>query len=138
MPDSLGLPQFPAIAAPAATPSPLSDAQPLSASPAVVNPNMLGQIHSGASIRVVPCDPFLQDRGKLLRLLLRIGWPVLRVHVWHHMLEHPDLVPRSLRPASLRRDRESSDWFVPGLAALPDYGWMLRCLPYVLRHCDGL
>ena len=59
------------------------------ASPA---PNMLGQLYSGASIRVVPCDPFLQDRGKLLRLLLRIGWPVLRVHVWHHMLEHPDLV----------------------------------------------
>ena len=87
------------------------------ASPA---PNMLGQLNSGASIRVVPCDPFLQDRGKLLRLLLRIGWPVLRVHVWHHMLEHPDLVPRSLRPASLRRDRESSERFMPGLAALPD------------------
>ena len=100
--------------------------------------NMLGQLYSGASLRVVPCDPFLQDRGKLLRLLLRIGWPVLRVHVWHHMLEPPDLVPRSLRPASLRRDRESSDWFVPGLAALPDYDRMLRCLPYVLRHCDGL
>ena len=87
------------------------------ASPA---PNMPDQPHSGASIRDVPCDPFLQERGKLLRLLLRIEWPVLRVHVWHHMLEHPDLVPRSLRPASLRRDRESSDRFVPSLAALPD------------------
>ena len=51
------------------------------------------QLHSGASIRV-PCDPFLQDHGRLLRLLLGIGWTVLRVHVWRHMLEHPDLVPR--------------------------------------------
>jgi hypothetical protein len=46
---------------------------------------------------------------------------VLRVHVWQYMLEHPDLVPRSLRPASHRRDRESSERFMPGLAALPDY-----------------
>jgi hypothetical protein len=31
---------------------------------------MLGQLHSGASIRVVPYDPFVQDHGELLRLLL--------------------------------------------------------------------
>ena len=55
---------------------------------------VLGQLHSVTSIRVVPCDPFLQDRGELLRLLRRIDWPVLRVHVWHDMLGHPDLVPR--------------------------------------------
>jgi hypothetical protein len=55
---------------------------------------MLGQLHSGASIRVVPCDPFLQGLRELLRLLLRIEWTVLRVHVWHDMLGHPDLVPR--------------------------------------------
>ena len=61
---------------------------------AVVIPNMLGQLHSGASIRVVPCDPFLQGLRELLRLLLRIEWTVLRVHVWHDMLGHPDLVPR--------------------------------------------
>ena len=79
-----------------------------------------GQLHSNVSIRDVPRFPFLHDHRRLLRLLLGIGWPVLRVHVWLHMLEHPDLVPRSLRPASLRRDRESSDRFVPSLAALPD------------------
>ena len=33
----------------------------------VVNPSMPGQLHSGASIRVVPCNPF---HGELLRLLL--------------------------------------------------------------------
>ena len=51
----------------------------------VVNPNMLGQLHAGASIRVVPCDPFLQDHGELLRLLLiglRIESAVHGVHVW--------------------------------------------------------
>ena len=99
---------------------------------------MFGQLHFGASIRVVPCGAFLQDHGRLLRLLLGIEWTVLRVHVWQYMLEHPDLVPRSLRPASLRRDRESSARFVPGLAALPDYDRMLRCLPYDLRHSHGL
>jgi hypothetical protein len=88
------------------------------------------QLHSGASIRAVPCDPFLQDRGELLRFLRRIDWPVLRVHVWRDMFEHPDLVPRSLRSDSLRRDRESPERFVPSLAALPDYDRMLRCLPY--------
>jgi len=60
---------------------------------AVVIPNMPGQLHSGASIRV-PCDPILQDHGRLLRLLLGIEWTVPRVHVWHDMLEHPNLVPR--------------------------------------------
>jgi hypothetical protein len=55
---------------------------------------MLGQLHSGACIRVVPCDPFVHDPGRLLRLLLGIEWTVLRVHVWHDMHEHPDLVPR--------------------------------------------
>jgi hypothetical protein len=53
-----------------------------------------GQLHSGVSIRVVPRIPFLQDHGRLLRLLLGIEWTVLRVHVWHDMLGHPDLVPR--------------------------------------------
>jgi hypothetical protein len=53
-----------------------------------------GQLHSDVNIRDVPCDPFLHDHGRLLRLLHGIGWPVLRVHVWHDMLEHPDLVPR--------------------------------------------
>ena len=53
-----------------------------------------GQLHSGVSIRVVPRIPFLQDHGRLLRLLLGIGWTVLRVHVWRHMLGYPDLVPR--------------------------------------------
>ena len=60
---------------------------------AVVIPNMPGQLHSGASIRV-PCDPFLHDHGRLLRLLLGIEWTVPRVHVWHDMLEHPNLLPR--------------------------------------------
>jgi hypothetical protein len=58
---------------------------------------MLGQLHSGASIRVVPCDPFLQGLRELLRLLLiglGIDSTVLGVHVWHDMLGHPDLVPR--------------------------------------------
>jgi hypothetical protein len=55
---------------------------------------VLGQLNSVTSIRVVPCDPFLQDRGQLLWLLRRIEWTVLRVHVWHDMLEHPNLVPR--------------------------------------------
>jgi hypothetical protein len=55
---------------------------------------MPGQLHFGACIRKVPCDPFLQDHDRLLRLLLRIEWTVLRVHVWRHMLGHPDLVPR--------------------------------------------
>ena len=89
-----------------------------------------GQLHSGVCIRDVPCDPFLHDHGRLLRLLHRIGWPVLRVHVWHDMLELPDLVSRSLRTDSPRRDRESPERFVPALAALPDYAMMLRCLPY--------
>jgi len=62
------------------------------AAPAAVA--VLGQLHSVTSIRDVPCDPFLQDHGRLLRLLRRIEWTVLRVHVWHDMLEHPDLVPR--------------------------------------------
>ena len=53
-----------------------------------------GQLHSGVSIRVMPRIPFLQDHGRLLRLLLGIEWTVLRVHVWHDMLGHPDLVPR--------------------------------------------
>ena len=47
--------------------------------------DMPGQLHSGASIRVVPCDPFLQDHGELLRLLLiglRIESAVHGVHVW--------------------------------------------------------
>jgi len=60
---------------------------------AVVIPNMPGQLHFGPSIPFVPRIPFLQDHGRLLRLLLRIGWPVLRVHIWHDMFEHPDLVP---------------------------------------------
>ena len=55
---------------------------------------VLGQLHSVTSIRDVPCDPFLQDHGRLLRLLLGIEWTVLRVHVWHHMFSNPDLVPR--------------------------------------------
>ena len=55
---------------------------------------MLGQLHFGASIRVVPRIPFLQDHGELLRLLL-IGFrTVLGVHVWHDMLEYPNPVPR--------------------------------------------
>ena len=67
----------------------------------IVIPNMPTQLHSGASIRVVPRIPFLQDHGELLQLLLRRRWTLLRVHFWHDMFEHPDLVPRSLRPASL-------------------------------------
>ena len=55
---------------------------------------MPGQLHSGASIRVVPCDPFVPDLWRLLRLLLGIEWLVLRVHVWQHMLQLPDLVPQ--------------------------------------------
>ena len=53
-----------------------------------------GQLHSDVSIRDVPRIPFLQDRRRLLRLLLGIEWLVLRVHVWHNMHEHPDPVPR--------------------------------------------
>ena len=46
MPDSLGLPRFPAAAAIATATAPLSDAQPLSASPAVVNrAARLGHVH---------------------------------------------------------------------------------------------
>ena len=97
-----------------------------------------GQLHSGVCIRDVPRIPFLHDHGRLLRLLRRIDWRVLRVHVWHHMFSNPDLVPRSLRRASHRRDRESSERFVPSLAALPDYGWMLRCLPYGHKLSHGL
>jgi hypothetical protein len=47
--------------------------------------DMPGQLHSGSSIRVVPCDPFLQVHGELLRLLLiglRIESAVHGVHVW--------------------------------------------------------
>ena len=53
---------------------------------------MPGQLHSG--IRVVPCDPFVHDHGRLLRLLLGIEWKLLRVHVWLDMLGKPDLVLR--------------------------------------------
>jgi len=52
------------------------------------------QLHSGVNIRDVPRIPFLHDHGRLLRLLHRIGWTVLRVHVWHDMFGHAPNVPR--------------------------------------------